>query len=115
MRDRDSVILQKIIQYADDISETIARFALTYDRFRNDRVAKNAVSMCVLQIGELAGKLTDTFKAKHSEMPWRDITAIRNRAAHAYESVDMEILWNIAAQNIPELKSYCERILENAQ
>jgi hypothetical protein len=29
MRDRDSVILQKITQYADDISETIARFALT--------------------------------------------------------------------------------------
>lgn len=71
--------------------------------------------MCLLQIGELAGKLTDEFKAEYGKMPWRDIISIRNRAAHAYESVDVEILWNIAVINIPDLKSYCESIIEKMQ
>lgn len=68
--------------------------------------------MCVLQIGELSGKLTDEFKSIYNKMPWYDIISMRNRTAHAYERVDMEILWKIATTNIPELKSYCENILK---
>jgi uncharacterized protein with HEPN domain len=26
--------------------------------------------------------------------------------------IDMEILWNIAVKNIPELKTYCEAIIK---
>ena len=68
--------------------------------------------MCILQIGELAGKLTDDFKLKYNEMPWRNIVTIRNRAAHAYGSMDVEVLWKIATHTVPELKSYCEEILK---
>jgi uncharacterized protein with HEPN domain len=76
---------------------------------------KNSISMCLLQIGELAGKLTDEIKAEYSEIVWRDIIAVRNRAAHAYGSMDMEILWDIATNDIPELKTYCENIIEEKE
>jgi len=111
MKDRDITILKKVVQYTDEINGTIERFELDYSKFKDDYIAKNAISMCILQIGELAGKLTDEFKAKYNKMPWRDIVAIRNRAAHAYESVDMEMLWQTVINRIPELKSYCEEIL----
>ena len=108
MRDRDIVIVKKVIQYSNEIGETIMRFSLDLEKFKSDHVVKNAIAMCILQIGELAGKLSDEFKEKYDKMPWRDIISIRNRAAHAYESTDMEILWDIAVKNIPELKNYCE-------
>lgn len=73
---------------------------------------KNAISMCLLQIGELTGKLTDEFKTEYDEMPWRDIVSIRNRAAHAYGSIDTEILWKIAESDILKLKKYCEKLLK---
>jgi len=85
---------------------------LDYEKFKSDYVIKNAISMCVLQIGELAGKLTDGFKTSYNEMPWRDIIAIRHRMAHAYENVDLELLWKTALNNIPELKVYCEKIID---
>lgn len=112
MKDRDAAVLKKVLQYSNEIEGTIARFELDYNKFRNDYVVKNAISKCVLQIGELAGKLSDEFKLENDKMPWRDIISIRNRAAHAYESMDMDILWGIALDNIPQLKTYCENILK---
>lgn len=45
MNTRDEIVLKKIIQYADEISETISRFNLTQDSFAEDFVARNAISM----------------------------------------------------------------------
>ena len=71
MNTRDEIVLKKIIQYADEISETISRFNLTQDSFTEDFIARNAISMCILQIGELVGKLSDEFKIANNAMPWR--------------------------------------------
>ena len=69
---------------------------------------KNAIAMCVLQIGELVNSLSDEFKEEHSKMLWREIVSLRNRAAHAYISIDFEILWDVATSDVPELKAFCE-------
>ena len=111
MRDKDLIILMKIIQYADEISGTISRFELDLDKFKNDYVAKNAIAMCVLQIGELVNNLSDEFRNEHSKMLWREIVSLRNRAAHAYITIDFEILWDVATDDVPELKTFCESII----
>ena len=48
MSNRDEIILKKIIQYSEEIAETITRFELTQDKFSGDFIAKNAISMCIL-------------------------------------------------------------------
>ena len=111
MNDRDITVLKRIVQYADEIDGTLSRFSLEFDKFKADYVVKNAISMCVLQIGELVGKLSGELKAEYNKMPWRDIVSIRNRAAHAYGSIDVEILWDIAVNNVPELRAYCVAII----
>ncbi|MCL2359508.1 HepT-like ribonuclease domain-containing protein [Candidatus Bathycorpusculum sp.] len=114
MKDRNIVILNKIIKYANEISDTISRFNLDFSKFEKDHVMKNAISMCLLQIGELAGKLTDEFRAEYNQMPWRDIVSIRNRAAHNYGNMDTKILWDVAIKDIPALKEYCENVIISA-
>lgn len=109
MNNRDEIILKKIVQYSNDIKATIDRFNLTYGLFVDDFVAKHAISMCILQIGELVGNLSDEFKTEHNAMPWREIKAMRNIAAHNYGEIDVEILWETAVEDIPELKKYCEK------
>ena len=115
MRDRDITILKRIVQYAEEINGTIVRFDLDLDKFRGDFIAKNAISMCILQIGELVGNLTDGFRSTYDKMPWRDIVGMRNRAAHAYSSMDMEMLWKTATDRIVELKTYCETIIKEKE
>jgi uncharacterized protein with HEPN domain len=67
--------------------------------------------MCILQIGELVGKLSDEFKAKYNAVPWKDIKAMRNIAAHNYGEMDLEILWETATIDVPKLKEYCAGVI----
>ena len=72
---------------------------------------RNAAALCILQIGELVGKLTDEFRAQHPAVPWRQIKAMRNIVAHSYGTVDPETTWEIITDDIPILKKYCEAII----
>jgi uncharacterized protein with HEPN domain len=111
MNRRDEIILHKIIRYADEIEATIKRFDLDYEKFSSDFVVRNSISMDILQIGELANALSQDFKKSYTQMPWRDIISMRNRAAHAYDDFDKELVWNTAVADIFELKKYCEKLL----
>ena len=111
MNKRDDIILRKIIQYADEIQTTIDRFSLTRDKFAADFVVKNAIAMSILQIGELAGNLSDEFKTANNSVPWREIKAMRNIAAHNYGEIDVDILWETAIYDVPDLKTYCSNII----
>ncbi|WP_249311361.1 HepT-like ribonuclease domain-containing protein [Congzhengia minquanensis] len=111
MNDRDMIVLKKMVQYADEIALTVEKLNLDFIKFETDFIAKNAISMCILQIGELVGKLSDDFKAQYHKMPWRDIKSMRNIAAHNYGELDAEVLWETVSNDISELKIYCEAII----
>lgn len=110
--ERDKGILEHIVRYCDQIDATLARFGDEQGLFAEDFVFQNAVAMCLLQIGELTGHLTDVFRRTHAEMPWRQIKALRNIIAHNYGAVDADTAWEIAHEDIPKLKAYCRGVLE---
>jgi uncharacterized protein with HEPN domain len=110
--DRDLSILRHIVSYCDQIEETVWHFGNTYESFVSSQIYRNASALCVLQIGELVGKLTDSFRAQHSTIPWRQIKAMRNIVAHSYGSVDPETTWEVICIDIPRLKNYCLSVLD---
>lgn len=109
--DRDRSILEHIISYCEQIEATIDRFGDSYDVFSDDPIYRNAAALCILQIGELVGKLTEDFRAAHPGVPWRQIKAMRNIVAHSYGTIDPEVTWEVMTEDIPALKSYCHNIL----
>lgn len=54
-------------------------------------------------IGEAASGLPEEFTSEHSEIPWRQIVAVRNRVVHGYFEVDLDILWDVAVVDVPRL------------
>jgi len=111
--DRNRSVLEHIISYCDQIEETVARFGSEFSIFQRDPIYRNAAALCILQIGELVGKLSDEFRAAHPSIPWRQIKAMRNIVAHSYGTVDPEITWEIICDDIPMLKKYCEGVLSS--
>lgn len=83
----------------------------SYAVFSEDPIYRNAAALCILQIGELVGKLTEDFRAAHPGVPWRQIKAMRNIVAHSYGTIDPEVTWEVMTEDIPALKSYCSNIL----
>ena len=109
---RDITILKRIIQYCNEIDETNVRFGNAKEKLIVDNIYKNALSMCILQIGELAANLTDGFRNRFNAIPWRKIRAMRNIAAHRYFSFDAEELWNTVSTDIDPLREYCKTCIE---
>lgn len=106
-------ILEHILSYCNEIKATINRFGDDVNTFVNDIDYRKSVSLSILQIGELAGNLSDEYRQSTAEMPWRQIRGLRNIVAHSYGEVDFETIFDIAHENIDELKSFCERELEH--
>jgi uncharacterized protein with HEPN domain len=55
-------------------------------------------------IGEACGRLSDEFRARHPEVPWRAITGMRHHLVHGYFDLDPDIVWVAVTDRIPELK-----------
>jgi len=68
--------------------------------------------MCIIQIGELTTRLSDDFQDRHNKIPWNEIKATRNVFVHAYGDMNIEETWYIIINDVPELKEYCQKILQ---
>lgn len=110
---RDADVLTHILYYCEEIETAVARFGNTFEDYAKDSMYRNATAMCILQIGELAGVLSEKFKKDHADVPWREIKDMRNMAAHAYGKMSAEILWETITMDIPELKTYCKNLIHN--
>ena len=108
---RDIEILKRIIKYCDEIDESNNDFGYSLENLKIKASYKNAVAMCILQIGELTAHLSDDFKSVYHKMPWQDIKRMRNIAAHHYGSFDTETLWDTIENDIPALHDYCNEII----
>jgi len=105
--DRDLSALKHIVQYCDEIETAIKAHGLTLEKVQADSFNKNALSMSILQIGELANVLSQDFKATHSDAPWSEIKRMRDKAAHHYGEFDVNKLWETVIEDIAPLKAYC--------
>ena len=101
-----------MIRYCDEILEAQNCFGNSLKALQSNAVYRNAVAMCILQIGELSSHFSDGFKEKYNRMPWHKIKGMRNIAAHHYGKFDSEILFATITERIPELRDYCEEVLQ---
>lgn len=73
----------------------------------SDTLLQDAVLRNLSIIGEAAHRLLaecPEYAAGHPEIPLAKIYGTRNRITHAYEEVDMGIVWNLVAFDVPELQ-----------
>lgn len=96
------MILERILEYCRQIQGTCSRLG-GFEAFRHDYLYQNAVCMCLLQIGELSGKLSEETRAEIANVPWREIRAFRNVCAHNYGAVVFAQVWETVEHDIPAL------------
>ena len=62
-------------------------------------------------IGEAANYISEETKNKFSDIQWRQITGLRHVLVHEYFGVDSKLIWQIIADDIPELKIKIKEVL----
>lgn len=110
LNNRDRQILEHVIRYCEKIQLTVQRFGADLQIFINDPDYRDSVGMNLLQIGELAGRLSAEYVAA-STQNWRAIKNTRNMFAHDYGSMDAERIWDTVITDIPILIAACQKEL----
>ena len=70
-----------------------------------------AVSMTLINIGELAKNITQDLKDEHREIPWRAIAGMRDVTAHKYQTLRKEDVYSTCAQDLPTLEKQILKLL----
>lgn len=68
-----------------------------------DELLLDSIMFRLIQVSENSNKLTDSFKASFPSIPWRALKGMRNRIVHEYGNVDLDVVYNTVANDIPSL------------
>ena len=109
LESKDRQTLEHIIRYCDEIQMALQHFGKDEKIFKTDPVFLNSCSMPLLQIGELAKKLSDELTS--AEIPWKQIKGMRDFFAHDYRSMNKHIIWVTVITKVTMLKEQCESLL----
>ena len=80
-----------------------------------DRVLNLALVRFMEIVGEAATRVPRVECGRHPEIPWPEIMSLRNRLIHGYDEVDLDVLWGILTQDLPQLFTVLERILADSE
>ena len=79
--------------------------------YEQDETLSLALTHLLQVIGEAARKVSPPFRGKHSEIPWAAIVGLRHRVVHDYLHVDLDLVWDVAHQDLESLVAKLERIV----
>ena len=106
--------LEHIVDSSGDILSFTNGFTL--EAFKADLRTQKAVVMSIIEIGEAATKIAASdpdFVAQNDDLPWSQMRGMRNRIAHGYFDIDLDIVWQTVVSAIPTLHQQAEALLDD--
>lgn len=107
-RDQESLIdianaIKRILRYADGIDQLQLEI--------NDEKL-SAILYQITIIGEATKRISQDFRNQYSAIPWREIAGMRNVIVHKYDQIDLDIIWDVIENKLPELAYLFDSLLE---
>jgi uncharacterized protein with HEPN domain len=111
MEKENSIRLKHILESIKKIEEYLLNF--DEEKFSQNSLQQDAVLRQLEIIGEASKNVSAELKENNPHIEWRKMAGTRDRLAHGYFSVDIEIVWQITQEFLPTLKIEIEKILES--
>ena len=86
-------------------------------RFIEDKRTQQAVIMSLVIIGEAATRVMDDHPEiiqAHPEVPWRAMRGMRNRIAHGYFDINLQVVWQTVQAALPALQTQLAAVRRGA-
>ena len=106
-RDRDS--LEDILEASRRARRYTA--GMDYAQFVRDSKTQDAVIRNLEIIGEATKRLSDDLRADHEMVPWKNMAGLRDRLIHDYFGVNLDIVWQIASDELPAVQESIRGII----
>lgn len=104
--------------YIEDILECIEKIEeysgkITEDDFYENTQIQDAIFRRLEIMGEAVKNVPKGFRERHQKIPWKNIAGMRDILIHEYSGVNLERIWKVITEDIPDLKNKILKIREN--
>jgi uncharacterized protein with HEPN domain len=102
----DRVYLRHVAESVDPVNGYLTSIEGVLDEqlFHDDVRTQDAVLRRMETLADAASRLSEELKARHSEIPWRQIGDFRNVLAHGYTDIRFDRVWQAIVADLPVLK-----------
>lgn len=99
-----------------DIQEAVKRILnytknIDYQKFSRDIKTQDAVVRNLEIIGEASKNISRSLSNQYAQIAWSDLARVRDKLIHHYFGVNLDIVWNIIEEFLPEIVVQIEKIL----
>ena len=106
-----NIFLEHILE-SISLIESYTKGISKQDFLESDQI-QDAVMRRLEIIGEASKNIPPNFRTLHPDIPWREISGMRDVLIHEYFGVDLELTWTTVKENLPSLKQKLSLILRN--
>jgi len=89
--------------------------SLTFERLKRDELLIDAIVRNLEIIGEASKNIPKGIREKHPDIEWKKVCGLRDILVHEYFGIDVQILWDIIKNKLPDLKKKITRVLKSVQ
>jgi uncharacterized protein with HEPN domain len=104
----DSVLLRDILTSIEKVEKYSGR---GQTEFLANELVQTWIVHHLQIIAEAASRVSETLRANHREIPWKQIIDMRHILLHDYFGVNLATLWHTVENELPSLKSGIEAVL----
>ena len=115
---RGNTSMRNVQLYLKDINTSIENIQsfignMTFEEFKNDDKTSSAVLRKLEIIGEAAKGVSDEIRNKYPEVPWKEMSGMRDRLIHSYFATDYQLVWTTIKERIIQIKPHIEKALSD--
>jgi len=74
---------------------------------------RRALIHCIQEIGEAAVRVSESTRARTTQIPWNQIVGMRHRLVHVYFDINLDLVWEVVAKNLPALVQTLDSLLKD--
>ena len=99
-----------------EAAEAILDFAegLDYEGFARDKKTVDASIRNFEVIGEAARHVPLEIRSRYDDVPWTEMSAMRNILSHEYFGIDLSIIWKSIRSDLPLILPSLRKMLSDA-
>ena len=104
------------LDYAEDMLQEIESIEffnkdIDFSYFISDKKTYYATIRALEIIGEACKKIPDDIRIKYPQIPWIDISSMRNKLVHEYFGINLEVVWYTIKNDLKGLVPILQEIL----
>ncbi|MDW7683805.1 MAG: DUF86 domain-containing protein [Bacillota bacterium] len=109
MRQNDKSRLTHMLESAEEIQQWFSE--KSREDFEIDKMMQKAAAKNIEIIGEATKNISEALRTRYREVPWKDMAGARDVLTHEYFQIDLDEVWEMCTQDIPELILSLKKIL----